>query len=143
MEDLFGTMVMVDPNLTHDPLNMQGGMGVITQAFYEDCAAYVNFGYERIGVYNNDALFMLMPADVALEKLPSAIQEMHMHPLEVVDIFNIYMLHETGKSEQQEKAFDWALGNSRISKAVVFSVQDWIDFQIERLDKQQNPGRGR
>ncbi|MEN5057129.1 hypothetical protein [Sphingobacterium kitahiroshimense] len=143
MEELAGTTVMIHPKLTQDPINMQGCVGTISNVLYEDCASYVNFGLGHFGVYNNDALLMLMPTEVALGKLPNDIDAMDLDPSEVLDIFRISILNESGIPEKQETALRLALASPVISAAIVFTVQDWVDFQIARLDQQQNPGRGR
>lgn len=143
MEELVGTTVMVHPKLIQDPINMQGSVGTISRTLYEECASYVNFGHEDIGVYNNDALLMLMPTEVALGDLPNDIVAMDLDASEVLDIFRICMLNESGIPEKQETALRLAVASPVISEAIVFTLQDWIDFQIDRLDQQQDPGRGR
>lgn len=143
MEELVGTTVMVHPKLIQDPINMQGSVGTISRTLYEDCASYVNFGHDHFGVYNNGNLFMLMPTEIALGKLSNHIDAMDLDASEVLDIFRIYMLNESGISEKQETALRLAVASPVISEAIVFTVQDWIDFQINRLDQQKNPGRGR
>lgn len=140
MEELAGLTVMVHPNVTHDPLNMQGEIGAITKVFYEDCASCVEFTDERVGVYNHDTLYMLMPTEIILEKLVDDIFNFDLNPSEVLDIFKICMLNEV---EKHERALKWAWESPAISEAIVFSVQDWIDLQIERLDQQQDSGIGR
>src|SRR5690606_24780280 len=113
---------------------MQGHIGMISRILYEDCASYVDFGNEHFGIYNNDALLMLTPPEVALDKLRNDIREMDMQASEVLDIFNIYMLNETGAPEI---ALESAFNNPRIAQAIIFSVQDWVEFQIERFDQEQ------
>lgn len=144
MEDLVkvGTTVMVHPDLTTDPVNMQGQMGTINHVLYEDCSAYVKFKHQMIGLYGTDALLMLVPPEIVVDKLRTDVREMDMDASEVVDILEIYTLHETGKPELQQEALNSAVTHNKISRAIVFSVEDWIEFQINRLDRQQHPGRG-
>jgi len=59
---------------------------------------------------------------------------------DVVDIMEMYQLHATGIPEAQQEALDWAMTHDKISRAIVFSVEDWIEFQIGRPNKQS--GRG-
>ncbi len=140
MENLVGTTVMIHPELTSDPIHMQGRFGAINHVLYEDWSSYVLFQNQMLGLYTNDALLMLVPPEVLMEKLRKDIYELDMDPSEVVDILEMYQLHTTGKASLQQEALDWAMTHDKISKAIVFSVQDWIDYQIERLDRQQRPG---
>jgi hypothetical protein len=142
MENLVGTTVMIHPELTSDPIHMQGRFGAINHVLYEDWSSYVLFQNQMLGLYTNDALLMLVPPEILVEKLRKDIYELDMDPSEVVDILEMYHLHTSGKTSLQQEALDWAMTHDKISKAIVFSVQDWIDYQIERLDRQQRPGLG-
>lgn len=142
MEELVGKSVLVHPELTSDPVNMQGHMATISHVIYEDSSVYVKFKNQMLGLYDANALLMLIPGEIVLDKLRTEVYEMDMDASEVVDILGIYLLDATGKPEQQQQALDWAMGNAKIMRAVVFSVDDWIDFQLDRLDQQQQPGRG-
>lgn len=142
MENLVGTAVMIHPELTSDPIHMQGRFGAINHVLYEDWSSYVLFQNQMLGLYTNDALLMLVPPEILVKKLRKDIYELDMDPSEVVDILEMYKLHTSGKTSLQQEALDWAMTHDNISKAIVFSVQDWIDYQIERLDRQQRPGMG-
>lgn len=133
---------MVHPELTTDPVNMQGHLATISYVLYEDCSAYVRFSNQMIGLYSTDALLMLVPPEIIVDKLRTDVREMDMDASEVVDIMEMYQLHATGVPERQQEALDWAMTHDKISRAIVFSVENWIDFQIDRLDQQQRPGRG-
>ncbi|WP_346066759.1 hypothetical protein [Sphingobacterium siyangense] len=133
---------MIHPELTSDPIHMQGRFGAINHVLYEDWSSYVLFQNQMLGLYTNDALLMLVPPEILVEKLRKDIYELDMDPSEVVDILEMYQLHTSGKTSFQQEALDWAMTHDKISKAIVFSVQDWIDYQIERLDRQQRPGKG-
>jgi len=143
IKDLIGTTVMVHPELTQDPVNKQGQMGTITHLVDEDRLAYVRFKNDVIGLYSTDALLMLIPPELVVDKLRTDIGIFEMDASEVVDILEMYQLHATGIPEVQQEALDWAMTHDRISKAIVFSVEDRIGFQLDRPEQQQNPGRGR
>ncbi|HWK55719.1 MAG TPA: hypothetical protein VNQ80_00195 [Parapedobacter sp.] len=142
MEKLVGTSVMVHPELTTDPVNMQGHLGTISHVIYEDNSVYVKFKNHVIGLYDTNALLMLVPVDMAIDKLRSDIDMLNMNASDVVDIMEMYQLDATGIPEVQQEALDWAVTHDKISGAVVFSVEDWIEFQIGRPNQQQQPGRG-
>lgn len=143
MKDLVGTQVMVHPELTQDPANKQGYLGTITHIVDDDRAAYVRFKNDTIGLYSTDALLMLIPPELVVDKLRADIEIFDMHASEIVDILEMYQLHSTGKPELQQGALDWAMTHENISKAIIFSVEDWIEFRAGGLDFEQTPGRGR
>jgi SMC interacting uncharacterized protein involved in chromosome segregation len=142
MENLVGTAVMIHPELTTDPILRQGQLGTINHVIYEDWSSYVLFQNQELGLYTNDAILMLVPPEILVEKLRKDIHDLNMDAWEVLEILEMYQLHTSGKPSLQQEALDWAMTHDKISKAIVFSVQDWIDFQIERLDQQQDAGRG-
>lgn len=133
---------MVHPDLTTDPVKMQGHLGTIIHVLYEDCSAYVRFKNQMIGLYGTDALLMLVPPEIVEDRLRIDMPEIRLNASEISDIFNIYELHWNSTPEEREEALNWAMGNDRIAQAIVFSVNDWIEYQIDRLDRQQQPGRG-
>lgn len=143
MKDLVGVQVMVNPELTQDPANKQGHLGTITHIVVEDRAAYVRFKNDAIGLYSTDTLLTLIPPELVVDKLRTDIEIFDMHASEIVDILEMYQLHSTGKPELQQEALDWAMTHENISKAIIFSVEDWIEFRTDRFDFEQTPGRGR
>ncbi|QGN22518.1 hypothetical protein [Elizabethkingia anophelis] len=142
MEQVVNQTVMVHPDLTSDPVNMQAQLGTITHLVDEESSAYVRFNNGVIGLYATDALLMLIPPEIVLDKLRTEVDLSLLEASEVVDIMEMYQLHATGLSHAKEEALDWAMTHERISKAIVFSVEDWVEFQFGRSQGQQQPGRG-
>lgn len=68
---------------------------------------------------------------------------MDMEVSEVVDILEMYQLHATRVSALQQEALDWAMTHDKISRAIIFSVEDCVEFRLNRSDReQQQLGRG-
>lgn len=135
---------MVHPELTHDPIEMQGNLGTISHFIEEEDAVYVKFknSNNAIGLYSTNAMLMLIPAEILLDKLRTDVDLFDITAQEVVDIMEIYQLHATGLLDARQGALDWAMTHEKISKAIVFSVEDWVEFQFGRSPRQQQPGRG-
>lgn len=57
-DDLTGTLVLVHPELTEDPVNKQGQMGMIMFAETEKDDIYVTFGKNERALYSSDALLV-------------------------------------------------------------------------------------
>lgn len=143
MKDSVGIAVMVHHDLTQDPLNKQGQLGIITHIVDADRVAYVRFNNNVIGLYSTDALLMLIPPELVVDKLRSDVVEMDMDVTDVLDILEMYQQHAEGTPAAQQGALDWAMTHAQISKAIVFSVEDWLEYQHNRLDTHQKSGRGR
>ncbi|VTP91357.1 Uncharacterised protein [Sphingobacterium daejeonense] len=143
MKDLLGLQVMVHPDLIQDPANMQGHMGTITYLVDEGRAAYVQFNNDAIDLYSTDALLMLIPPELAVDKLRADIDISDMDVTDVADILEMYLHHTSGRPGAQREALNWAMSHDKISKAIIFSVKDWIEFLKERFHFEQSPGRGR
>src|SRR5690606_11421171 len=109
MEQIVNQTVMVHPDLTIDPVNMQGQPGTITHLVDDESSAYVRFNNGVIGLYGTDALLMLIPAEILLDKLRTDIDLLGLEASEVVDIMEMYQLHATGLLHAKEEALDWAV----------------------------------
>lgn len=135
---------MIDPDLNYDPLNMEGLTGIINRVLYDNYASYVQFTDDIFGVYRNDSLMMLKPPEIVLDNLFKNAHEMDMNISDVLEIFNIYLLDMSPDIEHELEPIEVAMESSeKITKAITFTVQDWIDLQEERLVQQQKSGRGR
>lgn len=102
MEDLVGVPVMVNPGLTSDPVNMQGIIGTISYVDYETDSVYVKFRSETLGLYSADALLMLIPGNVVLDKLRQDVRQMDMDSSDVVDILGVYLLDSSQNKEYRQ-----------------------------------------
>ena len=65
-----GTVVLVHPELTNDPLDKQNQVGVICEANLEHDDIYVDF-VDKTGLYTSDSLFTFLPLD---DMLPDKAQ---------------------------------------------------------------------
>lgn len=59
MQNLTGSLVLVHPELTSDPVSRQGHVGVIVGADLKSDSIAVSFGAAKLGVYSSDALMVL------------------------------------------------------------------------------------
>lgn len=134
---------MVHPNLTQDPVSMQGNMGRISHVDFESETIYVNFRKPAVGAYDPNALLMLIPGEILADKLRTDHQENALNGKELVELLDIYLLNASMEPKDKYDALDRAMGNENIMKAVVFTVQDYVDFQIDRLHLNREPGRSR
>jgi hypothetical protein len=59
--ELTGMLVLVHPELSDDPANKQGQVGIITGAELQEDNVYVSFGKGEQALYSTDALLVFKP----------------------------------------------------------------------------------
>lgn len=134
-------MVMVHPALTYDPENMRGEMGTISHVDMEKDEVLVRFKDQFSSLYSTDALLMLIPGNMILDKLRQDADEIEAD--DWLDILGIYMLDAATLNEpRQRAALDLAMSRPNLRLATVITVQDWIDLNLDN-GHDLEPGRGR
>ena len=126
MEVLQGKVVMVHPNLTHDPVNMQGQMGTIARIDLDKDDILVRFKNQMIGLYSADALLTLIPGMEVLDKIRADSEDMERYDL--VDLLGIYLLDATKEEKYQREALNMAMSRATLMYAAVIGMQDYIDL---------------
>jgi hypothetical protein len=143
MKELHNKVVMIAPNLADDPLNMQGYMGTVSHFNADQSQAYIKFQNQSLGLYDTESLWMLVPGFSVVDKL-RYMDEDDIHPNELVDLLDIYLLDATGELQNQKKALDQATDKANIMYAAVVTVRDWIENFLDYDENiEQGPGRGR
>jgi hypothetical protein len=127
MNELRDKVVMVHPTLTLDPVNMQGHMGKIVRADSANDEVMVRFKNQMLGLYEANALLMLIPGMEILDKLRSNSENLDRY--DILDVLGIYLLEATGEEKYQREALDMAMSRADLMYATVISVQDYIDLK--------------
>jgi hypothetical protein len=127
MNELRDKVVMVHPTLTHDPVNMQGHMAKIISVDTAKDEVMVRFKNQMLGLYEANALLMLIPGMEILDKLRSDSEDMERYDL--LDILGIYLLDAAGAEKYKREALDMAMSRATLMHATVISVQDYIDLK--------------
>lgn len=68
--------LMVNPELTDDPVNKQGQIGFITAAILNSDEFYVGFDEHEVGFYSADALLRFKPSDQIYNHLKQEAQRL-------------------------------------------------------------------
>jgi hypothetical protein len=125
MEDLTGTQVLVNPQLTSDAAQKQGHRGMIT---YADPAAddfVVSFGKEQ-ALYASDALLVMRQPREIFSDLQ--VDYKNFEKQELKDLYRIGMLLDSGRENDRRAAMDIVLANPKVQ-----------DFAMESLEKRLGP----
>lgn len=130
-------VVMVDPNLSYDPLFKQGECGFISRLYDGLTTAQVSFTNDETAEYPTESLWMLAPGELIAERLRAG--DIHLPEDEQADLFQIHMLDMTGLPGHRMRALQWATENPAIFEASVLTVAYWID---NFYDAHRASGRG-
>jgi hypothetical protein len=140
MNELRDKVVMVHPTLTHDPVNMQGHMAKIISVDAANDEVMVRFKNQMLGLYEANALLMLIPGMEILDKLRSDSEDLDRY--DMVDVLGIYLLDATGEEKYKREALDMAMSRADLMHVTVISVQDFIDLKRDfGEDVEQTRGR--
>lgn len=128
MEDLTGTIVLVNPQLTVDPVQRQGEIGIITGTDLSKDEVSVGFGHSPLGLYSTDALLVLKPHNELYGEILSNVKEMETRDFK--DLMKITMLQENGGIKQLREAMELAMTNEKVLAYSTVSLQDRLGIEI-------------
>lgn len=140
MNELRDKVVIVHPTLTHDPVNMQGQMAKIISVDAAKDEIMVRFKNQMLGLYEANALLMLIQGMEILDKLRSDSENLDRYDL--VDVLGIYLLDATGEDKYKREALEMATSGADLMYATVISVQDYLDLKRD-LGEDVGQTRGR
>jgi hypothetical protein len=137
-DDLTGTLVLVHPELTDDPVNKQGQMGMIMFAEPEKDDIYVTFGKNERALYSSNALLVFKkPGDIYQELL---VNTKNLAIPDFKALHRIGMLLDNGTSKGIKEAMQLALENPGVHSLAMETVQSklGLDAGITAEKEQSN-----
>lgn len=138
MDNLTGHLALVHPNLTKDPVNHQGEIGIITSANLEKDEIYVGFGTNQLGLYAADALLVLKPHQQLYEDILVNIKEMDTQDFKT--LMEITILQEKNSVNNLRDAMELAMTNERTLSYSTISLQNKLDLARTKNQSEQQSG---
>ncbi|SDF11255.1 hypothetical protein SAMN05216464_1134 [Mucilaginibacter pineti] len=127
-QELIGKMVLVHPELTTDPVNKQGKVGMITGVDLDSDTISVAFGGLKPGLYSSDALLVLKPHNELYQDLLEKHKKLDMQDFKT--LLRINMLQENGTAKQQSSALEMAMSTSKVLDFSTVSLQESLDLNM-------------
>lgn len=127
-DDLTGTLVLVHPNLTDDPVNKQGQMGMIMFAEPEKDDIYVTFGKNERALYSTDALLVFKKPNEIYQQLMTNVKDIPVADLKA--LYRIGMLLDNGTSKGAREAMQLAVDNLGILNKAMETLQSKLGLDI-------------
>lgn len=118
MDELTGTMALVNPLLTSDPIQRQGQIGIIASTNLDKDEVYVGFGKGPLSVYSTDALLVLKPHNQLYQDLLTNVKELEKQDFK--NLLRVSMLIQPAASPNQLKEALQLAGSNE--KTLAFST---------------------
>jgi len=142
MEELTGTLVVVHPELTTDPVERQGQIGIIALADLDKDLITVGFGGSPLGKYSSDALLLLKPKQELYLDIMSKVKEMDVETFKTLLEINMKQEYPTHKNISD--ALQLAISNPQVMEYSMISLEDHLSISREQssdLEKNESVSR--
>jgi len=127
-DDLTGTLVLVHPELTEDPVNKQGQMGMIIFAEPEKDDIYVTFGKNERALYSTDALLVFKKPNEIYQQLMTNVKHIPVEDLKA--LYRIGILLDNGTGKGAKEAMQLAVENPGIIGKAMETLQSRLGLDI-------------
>jgi hypothetical protein len=116
--------VLVNPQLTNDPVFRQGAIGVITAAILNSDEFFVGFDDSQVGLYSADALLLLkQPEDIYGYMHDNALR---LSVDDFKDLKNIALLLDYSTKPYMRTAMELVQKNENILGAATIGLDEFI-----------------
>jgi hypothetical protein len=130
-EELWGTLVLVHPDLKNDPAGKWGEIGVITGSDLKNDNIYVGFGRNGQGVYGGDALLIMKTPATIYKQLEE--QKAHLNTDDYKALFQIALMLEYHSSSPNIKnAIGLALKSEVVRNHSMHSIEDALGLRRQQ-----------
>jgi hypothetical protein len=127
-DELQGTYALVHPDLTDDPVNKQGQIGLITYADPANNDYYVSFEKGQQGLYSADALLILQNhRDIHASAMAN---HREMETPDFKNLLQISRLLHSGRTSQMREALELARQNDTLRRYSLVSIEEKIGADI-------------
>ncbi|MDX3916984.1 MAG: hypothetical protein QHC79_25810 [Pseudosphingobacterium sp.] len=132
MKELIGMPVMVHPQLTKDPYNERGNVGIILSSNPDHDDNFVGFSEKKLGVYASDALLVLKPADMLMKA-----RSIHSDFIDIDKVIRHIL------ADHPDRAMNVVRSNPTILDDVTMSLAEYLERGLHELQQRENKGRSR
>lgn len=132
---LLNRVVMVHPNLTSDPYEKRGAIGIVSRVSGapDDLVAHIRFNDGTAGKYKADALITML-------SLPSLVNNFKALPVEIVpDDRKLYSdIIKMVRAGLHDLAIKHAVSSEFLENVCTTNFQEWADKKLDQLSSKQN-----
>jgi hypothetical protein len=133
-DELTGTFVLVNPQLTNDPAGMQNKIGVITSAEVENDNVFVSFGKDGQALYSANALLVLRRHDsIHFDAIRGATK---MDVQDFKDLLRVSIFANSPFMKDRREAMEMARDSRTVLEYSMISLEEDLglkqEFSVER-----------
>ncbi|TSJ44397.1 hypothetical protein FO440_09520 [Mucilaginibacter corticis] len=129
-DELTGTSVLVHPELTDDPAQKQGQVGMITGADLETDDVYVSFGRGENARYSTNALLVFKPADKIYELLMNDARQANYDDFKA--LFQVNLMQQHGLTPLVRKAMEFVKDNKIVREFAMDTIESQLKLEQNR-----------
>ncbi|MCQ6957661.1 hypothetical protein [Mucilaginibacter aquariorum] len=133
-DELTGMLVLVHPELTQDPANNQGKIGIITGAELEQDDVYVSFGKGEQALYSTDALLVFKPEKDLYTTIMTDAREAG--PEVFKTLFQINLMQQHGTTSVMKKAMEMVADNKILRDLSMDTLENRLANQLQQQQDQ-------
>jgi len=133
-DELTGMLVLVHPELTQDPANNQGKIGIITGAELEQDDVYVSFGKGEQALYSTDALLVFNPEKDLYTTIMTDAREAG--PDVFKTLFQINLMQQHGTTSVMKKAMEMVADNKILRDLSMDTLENRLANQLQQQQDQ-------
>lgn len=143
MQELQGQLVLVNPDLLHDPYLRRGQIGVVTDTRLKKDEITVTFGDGQKSLYATDVLLVLKPQEELYGLIKSSF--MKLDERDFVTLMDIDDHLRNGSINALARALEIAVSNQMLLTMSTVSLQEKLRLSMERNPDSggRETGRGR
>jgi hypothetical protein len=128
-DPLKGTVVLVHPDLAHDPVNRQNHIGVISHSDLMNDDVFVNFDGIQ-GLYATDALLVLKPPEEIHQQLAEMAYETPLAELKALTQIDLFLRY--GGENKEKMAMEIAKANPVIQRFCLEQLNERLYKDISK-----------
>ncbi|MGM9478055.1 hypothetical protein ACS5PU_16630 [Pedobacter sp. GSP4] len=137
MQNLTGSLVLVNPELTSDPVSRQGHVGVIVGADLKSDSIAVGFGTSKLGVYSSDALMVLKDHSKLWEIAMNNHKQMEPDTYKSLLVMSMDLY--SGDLKRMANAIEMAKGSPELMEYSLISLEEKLTMDISIADTKRDP----
>lgn len=123
-----GTYAIVNPQVTNDPANRQGKIGMIVDANIENDDIWVSFGKTEVGLYSTNALMVLQKPDLISQNAMD--KRFEISGADFKRLMEISLLQADRGPESAKKALEMARSSEAVMQNSVTTLQDKLGLDL-------------
>ncbi len=123
-EELRGTLVLVHPELAHDPAGRLNEIGIIVNSDLADDDILVSFQDNEYASFTSDALLVLLPAEQIHQNLADMAYETSFPDLKALTQIDLFLRY--GSGDKHFKVLEMARENKNIQPFCLDTLENVI-----------------